>query len=73
MEEERKTTEVKIRVLELVFDYSCVHSSPGGINSLINLLVIYFYFFKKGKAMNESLRVVSLICNAEGLEGKSSG
>lgn len=65
---------MKVRVLELVFYYSCVHSDPGGTNLiLINLLVIYFYFFKKAKSMNESLRVVSLICNAEGLEGKSSG
>lgn len=34
-----------------------------------------FLFFKKAKAMNESLtvRVVALICNAEGLKGKDSG
>lgn len=64
---------MKVRVLELVFGYSCVHSGPRGTNLLISFLVIYFYFFKKAKAMNESLRVVSLICNAEGLKGKSSG
>lgn len=64
---------MKVRVLELVFDYSCVHSGPGGKNLLISFLVIYFNFFKKAKAMSESLRVVSLICNAEGLKGKSSG
>lgn len=41
---------------------------------LITLLVFFNFFFKKAKAINESLtvRVVSLMCNAEGLKGKGS-